>query len=56
MTKIHGTKSGELNILGALLFILYINDMKRILKKCKIILYADDTLIYAKGEAEEEQC
>ena len=49
-TKVNGTKSDELNIefgvpqgsiLGALLFIIYINDMPRILKRCKIILYPD---------------
>ena len=59
MTKINSTKSGELNnefgvpqgyILRALLFIIYINDMSRILKRGKIIHYADDTLIYAEGE------
>ena len=38
------------SILGALLFIIYINDIPNILKECKITLYADDTLIYAKND------
>ena len=38
------------SILGALLFIIYINDIVNVLKKCKITLYADDTLIYIQGE------
>ena len=55
MTKVNDAKSGDLNnefgmsqgsILGALIFIIYINNMPRILKRCKITLYADDTLIY----------
>ena len=32
-----------------------INDVPRVLKRCKIILYADDTLIYAEEET-DEQC
>ena len=33
--------------LGALLFIIYINDIEKALEKCEVILYADDTLIFA---------
>lgn len=41
------------SILGALLFVIYINDMEHVLKKCEIVLYADDTLIFAEAETEE---
>lgn len=34
------------SILGALLFILYINNISAIFKYCKIKLFADDTLLY----------
>lgn len=34
------------SILGPLLFILYINDLEKHLKWCKINMFADDTLIY----------
>ena len=64
MTKVNGTKSYEVNnefgihqgsILVVLLYIIYINDMLRVLKGCKIILYADGPLIYAERET-DEQC
>lgn len=64
ITKVNGTTSDEIengfgvpqgSILGALLFILYINDMPTTLEKCEIVLYADDTLIYTEAST-EEQC
>lgn len=53
--KIESTLSSELfnmrgvpqgSILGALLFILYINDINKVLKHCQINLFADDTLLH----------
>ena len=34
------------SILGVLLFIIYINDMEKVLEKCEIVLYVDDTSIF----------
>ena len=41
-------------ILGALLFIIYINDMPNILDKSEIVMYADETLIFAESDNEQE--
>lgn len=43
------------SILGALLFIIYINDMPKVLEKSEIVMYADDTLIFTEGES-DQQC
>lgn len=40
--------------LGPLLFILYVNDLPQVLKKCKIHMFADDTLIYYTGKDVQE--
>ena len=38
------------SVCGPLLFLVYINDITRILKYCKVSLYADDTVIYIADE------
>lgn len=64
ITKVNNVQSNATNIeygvpqgsiLGALLFIIYINDLPNMLNKCEIILYADDTLIFAEGQS-NQQC
>ena len=42
------------SVCGPLLFLLYINDISTILKKCKVSLYADDTVIYYSAISIEE--
>jgi len=36
--------------LGPLLFLIYVNDLPHVLKKCRIHMFADDTLIYCMGK------
>ena len=42
------------SILGPLLFIIYVNEMPNIVKHCKIILYADDTLLYYSSNSAKD--
>ena len=39
------------SILGPLLFLVYINDLPNCMKHCKIMQYADDTLIYYSAKS-----
>lgn len=38
------------SIIGAILFIIYINDMPEVLSEVAINLFADDTLLYITGK------
>ena len=42
------------SILGPLLFVLFINDLPTALVKCKVLMYADDTVIYFTARHAEE--
>lgn len=57
-TKVNGTTSGTIennlgvaqgSILGALTFIIYINEMPTVVKHAFVNLFADDTLVYIYG-------
>ena len=41
------------SVLGPLLFILYINDLKNVSNKIFSILFADDTSIFIEGDSIE---
>lgn len=42
------------SVLGAILFLLYINNMKCVFNNCKFRLFADDTIVYISGTDIEE--
>jgi len=44
---VHGVPQGT--VLGPILFILYVNDIFKYVNRCKIQLFADDTLLYVVG-------
>ncbi len=48
----HGVPKG--NILGPLLFILFIDDLPKRITNCKIALYADDTVLLFSAKTSEE--
>lgn len=48
----HGVPQGT--VLGPTLFVLYLNDIVNRISKCKIQLFADDTLIYVVGRNSNE--
>ena len=37
------------SVLGPLFYIIYANDISKVVKHCKIALYADDTVLYLGG-------
>ena len=42
------------SVLSPLLFIIYVNDMPNVIKHCKIILYADDIVLYYSSTSANE--
>ncbi len=42
------------SILGPILFSMYINDLPMVCQQCNIIMYADDTVMFAHDKNAEE--
>ena len=42
------------SLLGALLFIIYINDIENVIEKCELVLHADEALIFTECTTCEE--
>lgn len=51
MTIKHGIPQGS--VLAPILFLLYINDISNYCKRCKLKLFADDTMLYVTGKVED---
>ena len=47
LTPKHGVPQGS--ILGHLLFILFVNDLPKIVQNSSLNMYADDTIMYSEG-------
>ena len=39
------------SILGPLLFVLHVNNLPNVVRKCSILLYADDTVLFYSESA-----
>lgn len=62
-TKLNGIISDSINVclgvpqgsvLGVLLFLIFINDVEKVIELCKLILFADDALLYVVADSVEE--
>ena len=42
------------SILGPLMFLVFFNDFPLIMKHSKVIMYADDTVVYVSGKVKKD--